>query len=230
VRDERVVESEDLRRQFELTARLDQLRPKGPPLDLEPGSVWVTIYLSDVNGHEQIETVVEHYVNALGFRLQGSEDPKFRSFSIRKWFKWLGREAAQSALHAADAQLVLGKDAEITATMLQHLAPVLNAIQGHEKVVIRVGAALIVQIGKSLSVLQLTAEQQNRLNHHPALAQSPDEVLPALEAVDELRGWHDLPPGEQTETHGLAGREPPLIQANVEPPDDDADGQQPEAD
>jgi hypothetical protein len=59
--------------------------------------------------------------------------------------------------HAADSQLVLAQDAEVTARLLQNLAPVIGSLQPTKDAVLRVGALLIVKVDWAVSVFQLTA-------------------------------------------------------------------------
>lgn len=65
--------------------------------------------------------------------------------------------------------------------MLQNLGPVLVALQPMKEAVIRAGALLIVKMDSTLVVHQLTAAQQLQLDHQPQLAQSPHDILSALE-------------------------------------------------
>jgi len=76
---------------------------------------------------------------------------------------------------------VLAHDARVTATMLEHLGPVLESLKSTKDAVIRLGAVLIVKLDKQLVVHQLTAAQQLRLDHQPQLAMSPRDILTALE-------------------------------------------------
>jgi hypothetical protein len=90
------------------------------------------------------------------------------------------REGALVAAHAADTRLVLSQDAAVTATLLQNLGPVIVSLQPTKDAVLRVGALLIVKVDWAVSVFQLTAAQQARLDHHPHLASSPHEIIAAL--------------------------------------------------
>ena len=112
----------------------------------------------------------------------------FRLWFRRMWAKVhnvldspLGREATTVAAHAAETRLVLGQDATVTATLLQNLGPVLDALHPTQDAVIRTGALLILKLDGALSVLQLTAAQQLKLDHQPQLARSPREILTALD-------------------------------------------------
>jgi hypothetical protein len=87
-----------------------------------------------------------------------------------------GREAALTALHAADSRLVFTQDAYVTATLLQNLGPVILT----KDAVLRFGTLLIVKIDWSLQVIQLTAAQQAVLDHQPDLAMRSHEIVQAL--------------------------------------------------
>ncbi|MFN2496161.1 MAG: hypothetical protein ABR608_09690 [Pseudonocardiaceae bacterium] len=88
--------------------------------------------------------------------------------------------------------------------MLQNLGPVLAALQPTKDAVIRAGALLIVKVDWIVAVHQLTPAQQLQLDHQPQLAQSPHDILFALErrtgsatpsdaAVDRTRGSTSAP-------------------------------------
>jgi DNA-directed RNA polymerase specialized sigma24 family protein len=148
----------------------------------------ITIYLSDESNHEQVQAAVEDLVTAAGGWIELAEDPVFGSWFRRMWARVrvgvrspAGRELAKVAAHAAESRLVLAQDANVTATMLQHLGPVLTALQPTEDAVVRVGALLIVKVAGVVGVHQLTAAQQLRLDHQPQLATAPREILAALE-------------------------------------------------
>lgn len=90
------------------------------------------------------------------------------------------RRVAATAAHAIDTRLVLAQDAAVAATLLQNLGPVIVSLQPTKDAVIRVGALLIVKVDWVVTVSQLTAAQQLELDHRPALATSPGEIIAAL--------------------------------------------------
>lgn len=148
----------------------------------------ITIYLSDESVHEQVETVVEDLLASVDGHIEHRDDPIFGS-----WFRRmraeigeaarspLGREATLVAAHAAESRFVHAQDATVTATLMQNLGPVLAALQPTKDAVLRVGALLIVKVDGVVMVHQLTAAQQLKLDHQPQLAQSPHDILTALE-------------------------------------------------
>ncbi len=91
-----------------------------------------------------------------------------------------------TATHVADSYLVQTRDAYVTATLLQTVGPVLQALQPTRDAVVRVGALLIVKIDWEVQVHQLTAGQQAILDHRPTLAASPFEVHAALQLQDPV--------------------------------------------
>lgn len=152
----------------------------------------ITIYLSYESVHEQVEAAVEDLVATVGGHIEHRDDPvpgswfrRMRARISQAVHSPLGHEAAILAAHAAESHLVLAQDATITATMLQNLGPVLTALQPTKDAVIRAGALLIVKLNSTVVIHQLTAAQQLRLDHQPQLAQSPHDILSALQ----------LPPG-----------------------------------
>ena len=86
-----------------------------------------------------------------------------------------------TAVHAADARLVLAQDASITATLLSNLAPVIASLQPTKDAVLRVGALLIVKVDWTVQVVQLTAAQQATLDHQPHLVSGPHEIIAVLQ-------------------------------------------------
>jgi hypothetical protein len=148
----------------------------------------ITIYLSDESAHEQVEAAVEDLLAAAGGHIEHRDDPILGS-----WFRGmrakmskfvdspLSHEVKYLAAHAAESRLVHAQDATVTATMLQNLGPVLAALQPTKDAVIRAGALLIVKMDSTLVVHQLTPTQQLKLDHQPQLAQSPRDILSALE-------------------------------------------------
>jgi hypothetical protein len=148
----------------------------------------VTIYLSDGAAHARVEQAVEELLATAGVRIIDRADPV-----IGSWFRRMtaraqqglqsptGQDAVLTGVHAADSRLVLAQDAEVTARLLQNLAPVIGSLQPTKDAVLRVGALLIVKVDWAVSVFQLTAAQQARLDHHPQLASTPREIVAALQ-------------------------------------------------
>ena len=150
----------------------------------------VTVYLADEQIHAQVEEAVEALLATVGLQIEERDDPV-----VGSWFRRMaaaakngmrspaGREAALVAAHAVDSRLVLAHDAEVTAKLLQNLAPVLGALQPTKDAVIRAGALLIVKVDWVVNIFQLTAAQQARLNHSPQLASTPREIVAVLNLV-----------------------------------------------
>jgi hypothetical protein len=200
---------------------------QGPNRDsLVQEALSITIYLSDESAHEQVEAAVEDLLVATGGHIEHRDDPILGS-----WFRGmrakvsrfvdspLGHEMKNLAAHAAESRLVHAQDATVTATMLQNLGPVLVALQPTKEAVIRAGALLIVKMDSTLVVHQLTSAQQLQLDHQPQLAQSPHDILSALElrssssaqSVDGVDGTQ----GSATALRPLNGNPtPPRIVSN----------------
>jgi hypothetical protein len=154
---------------------------------IDPIAVPVTIYISDAAAHGDVESAVEFMLEAAGISIEEREEPvygswrrKISAFAQKIGDSPVGAEAARTAAHALEANLVLQKDADITAALLQNLGPVLTAIQPLDEAVIRTGALLIVKLGSTVVVHQLTATQQLVLDHQPELAYAPRKILDAL--------------------------------------------------
>lgn len=119
-----------------------------------------------------------------------SRRPHSRNESVRRsWFRraWRNKtvqEVAAVAAHAAESRGVLAQDAQVTATLMQHLGSVIESVQPLENVVIRMGSMLLVKVGDQVAVHNLTPAQQFRLDHQPHLLMSAGEVLAALEVRD----------------------------------------------
>lgn len=148
----------------------------------------ITIYLSDESVHEQVEAAVEDLLESVGGHIEHRDDPMFGSWFRRMWARVgrathspLAHEATILAAHAVESRLVHAQDATVTATMMQNLGPVLTALQPTKDAVIRAGALLVVKVDWVVIVHQLTPEQQLNLAHQPQLAQSPHDILAALE-------------------------------------------------
>jgi len=147
----------------------------------------ITIYLSEGSIHGRVEAAVEDLIASIGGQIDERGDPV-----IGSWFRRmramlrevarspLGREAVTMAAHAVESRVVLAQDANVTATMLQNLGPVVTALQPTKDAVIRVGALLIVKVDWVVAIHQLTAAQQLALDHQPQLATEPREILTAL--------------------------------------------------
>jgi hypothetical protein len=155
--------------------------------DADAGTVPVTVYLSDEASHAQIEQAVEELLATAGLAVTDRGEPV-----IGSWFRRMtaraqqglqspmAQDAALTGVHAADSRLVLAQDAEVTARLLQNLGPVIASLQPTKDAVLRIGALLIVKVDWSVSVFQLTAAQQARLDHQPQLASTPNEIVAAL--------------------------------------------------
>jgi len=164
----------------------------------DAGTVPVTIYLTDERHQAQVESAVETFLATMGLWIVDRDDPV-----IGSWFRRMtvrakdgmrspaSQDAALTAAHALDSRLVLAQDAEVTAKLLENLAPVIVALEPIRGAVIRAGALLVVKQEGDISVLQLTAAQQARLDHYPQLARSPHEIVAALSLVPEDRSAAD---------------------------------------
>jgi hypothetical protein len=164
----------------------------------DAGTVPLTIYLTDERYHAQVESAVETLFATADLRIVDREDPV-----IGSWFRRMtarakdgmrsqaSQDAALTAAHALDSRLIHAQDAEVTAKLLENLAPVIAALEPIRGAVIRAGALLVVKQEGDLSVLQLTAAQQARLDHRPQLARSPHEIVAALSLVPEDRSGAD---------------------------------------
>jgi hypothetical protein len=157
----------------------------------------VTIYLADGTAHEDVEIAVDQALAAAGLYVTERGDPVIGSWWRVLWAKArqtaktpVGREAAAVATHAAEQRVVLDKDADITAKLMQNLGPVITALQPEQNAVVRLGAALIVKADGVLVVHQLTPAQQLQLNHSPTLLRSPRGLLNALESASDGEGSH----------------------------------------
>ncbi len=193
---------------------MPDLRP-----DSSPGTslIPITIYLSDATIHARVEAAVEDLIVSAGGFIEQREDPVLGSWFRRMRAKTstvIGssgvREVVMAAAHAADLRVALAQDATVTATMLQNLGPVIEALQPTKDAVLRVGALLIVKVDWTIVVHQLTAAQQLLLDHRPQLATSPAEILTALELKAETSSWQVHP----REQHGMA---PPQASCLGEP-------------
>jgi RNA polymerase sigma-70 factor (sigma-E family) len=148
----------------------------------------ISIYLAEEDIHLQVEAAVEEWLAKANISIDEREQP-----IIGSWFRRmqatakaaLNSEAAQdvamTAVHAADARLVLAQDANITATLLANLAPVIQSLQPTKDAVLRVGALLIIKVDWTVQVVQLTAAQQAILDHQPQLASAPHQIIAALQ-------------------------------------------------
>lgn len=116
------------------------------------GDVPVSIYLSDERIHEKVEASVEQWLAEADVAIDARHEPVLGSWfrrlegSVRRAAKTpAGREALLTATHVADSHLVQTQDAYVTATLLQNVGPVLQALQPTKDAVVRAGALLIVK-------------------------------------------------------------------------------------
>lgn len=147
----------------------------------------VTVYLADESGHAQVEAAVEALLATAGLRIEDRQDPV-----IGSWFRQMtarandaarsavSQDAVLTAVHALDSRLVLGQDADTTSKLMQNVGSVVSSLHDYENAMVRAGALLIVKADSAVSVFQLTAAQQARMDHYPQLASSPYEVMAAL--------------------------------------------------
>lgn len=156
--------------------------------------VTVSIYLSDDGGHEQVEAAVIDLLEQAGSQVVRRDPPVPGSWFRRLFASRTAKEVGEVAAHALDSRLVLSQDAQRTAKMLENLGPLVASLQTTKKAVICVGALLIVKFDDQLSVHQLTASQQLRLNHQPRLLRSPTNILTELEAAHQQ---HELDQSRQ---------------------------------
>jgi hypothetical protein len=143
----------------------------------------VSIYLSDERSSASVEAAVEAAVSQSELFIIERDDPIFGSYfrRMRATFRrMLASEVGSVVTHAVDS-ILIAQDAHVTSTMLQHLGPVISALQSTKDAVVRIGAVLIVKIDERLVVHQLTAKQQLQLDHQPELAMNPGKILLALE-------------------------------------------------
>jgi hypothetical protein len=141
----------------------------------------VTIFLSDEPAHERVEAAIEEWLSSSGIEIVHRDDPILGSWFNRQQARAVAHEVAVTAVHGAEARLVLAQDAANTAALGQSVAPIIWSLQTTQEAVVRIGAILIVKFNGAIAVHQLTVEQQHRLNHQPQLARLPGEILSKLE-------------------------------------------------
>jgi hypothetical protein len=155
------------------------------------GNIPISIFLADEGIHEQVEVVVERWLATADVFIDSRREPV-----IGSWFRLMAAkakravktpaavEALLTATHVADSHLVQAQDAYVTATLLQNVGPVLQALQPTKDAVVRAGALLVVKVDWVVQVYQLTAAQQAILDHRPHLSASPREIITALESPE----------------------------------------------
>jgi anti-anti-sigma factor len=184
-------------------------------ISAEIARIPVSIYLAENDIHEQVETAVERWLSTANASIRTRDEPV-----IGSWFRRLeagvkkvrntpaGREAFLTAQHVADSRVIQSQDAYVTATLLQNVGPVLQALHPTKDAVVRAGALLIVKIDWVVQVHQLTAAQQAILDHQPHLVASPKEIIAALELPDGVAREAVLPgavrPGDRGEAAAAA--------------------------
>lgn len=163
----------------EFLASLRALSENGVDTVLRTGTFPVFIYLADDANHETVEAAVTRVMELAGAPIVERDDPVLGSWFRRMRANPTARQLAVTAAHVADTRLVHGPDAQVTATLLQHIGPVITALQQEKEAVVRLGAVLIVKVDQQLMVHQLTAAQQFQLDHQPHMV-APRDILTAL--------------------------------------------------
>ena len=161
------------------------------------GLVPVTIYLSEDDGHEQVQTAVEDLLRTAGWQIVHHDDPVAGSWFRRMWaqFGLVAGSMATIAGHRVESEQVRWPDADMTATMLRHVGPVITALQPTRNAVIWAGAVLIMKVNGVVSVRELTIDQRAWLTRQPALVTAPEDLAAALR-LDGNRSPNSLPPAE----------------------------------
>jgi len=174
------------------------------PVDL----VSVDIFLSDEDGHERVQAAVEDLLRVAGWGISHRDDPVAGSWFRRLWAKSGLTDGSLPAMvgHRVESELVRRADAEVTATMLRHVGPVITALQPTRNAVIWAGAVLIMKVDGVVSVRELSIDQQAWLNHRPALIAAPEELAAALGLVasgspNGLPSAEDQSPAKDEEDH-----------------------------
>jgi hypothetical protein len=177
-----------------------------------PTSLPVTIYVSADGIHQQVQDAVDALLATAGLQIEDRDEPILGSWfrrmtaTLKQWaLSPAGQEAMQTAAHAADSRLVLAQDAQITATLLQNLPPLLMSLQATKDAVVRVGALLVVKVDWTVQVFQLTAAQQLQLDHHPQWARSPQEIIAALNLTPDDQSAGARPPDDGAARWSLPG-------------------------
>jgi len=148
------------------------------------GIIRVSIYLADEGIHDSVETAVEQWLTTANVSIDRRDRPV-----IGSWFRRLEASVNRAAKTPSGrkARRAGAPDASVTATLLQNVGPVLQALQPTKDAVVRAGALLIVKVDWAVHVYQLTAVQQTILDHHrPQVAASPAEVIAALRLTDPV--------------------------------------------
>lgn len=172
---------DEVRAHLESAIRILQELQAPSPAELR--SFTVTIFLSDEAIHDQVERAVDVLIESAGLVI-ASRQPSVTGSWFRRMRAVLrspaGEEVLATTLHVAETRLALRPDAEVTAMLLQNLAPVITALQPAKDAAVRVGALLIVKVDWTVVVHQLTARQQLVLDHSPGLESAPHQILHAL--------------------------------------------------
>jgi hypothetical protein len=129
-----------------------------------------------------------------GLRKSRKEELHQRPARVR----WQASESALMAARILDTRLVQAQDAAVTATLLQNVGPVLQALQPTKDAVIRAGALLIVKVDWVVTVHQLTPRQQLILDHSPNLQANPRQILEILAPGTPEIGPASPPEGSDT--------------------------------
>lgn len=158
----------------------------------------ITIYLSDQSIHAQVEEAVEDVVASASGQIDERDEPQLGS-----WFRTMrARVPNQAAVrvleHAVDARFVHAQEAAVTSELLKHVGPVISALGQTDNAVIRLGALLIVKADGILTIRQLTAAEQLKLDRQQSVLRSPQDVLSFLESAEET------PDSDEKSTEQLA--------------------------
>lgn len=171
---------------------------ESPPPD--PRLIPVAIYLTDEGISSRVEFAVYEWLATADLAFVSRGAP-----IIGSWLRYIqvqakksaktpaARDALLTATHVADSHLVQTQDAYVTATLLQNVGPVLQALQPTKDAVVRAGALLIVKIDWVVQVHQLTAAQQATLDHQSHLVASPKEIATALRLSSPVSEEASLP-------------------------------------
>ena len=175
-----------------------RLRPDVAPVDAEMAAVGsrrtvrfrssdrndllrVVIYLSNVDELGRVEAEVEKLVESAGWKVLHREDSGTGS-----WFRRLWVKVPPMVDHRLGSELVRRPEAEVTATMLQHIGPVVTALQPTRDAVIWIGAVLVTKVDGEVSARELTLEEQSWLTQKPHVLTAPKVLVSAFDPPNGL--------------------------------------------
>ncbi|WP_043637091.1 hypothetical protein [Nonomuraea candida] len=171
----------------------------------DPQAQILTIFISDENQHQAVESAVAEWLAARGVEVTYESDPVIGSFwktmltRVKKGAEEHLDDGAALAARAAGLYGLDTRQAEVNQKEAEAFAKVMEAIANMDSAIIHHGTLLVVKHAGTVVRRELSQLEVEALRRNPILTTRPDIILTELQRhAEELAMTAEAPPTEHS--------------------------------